>query len=87
MEKLGRVDRHYKGSVQKETETLLRLDDALGELAMIRRVREDLRLICVDRLNNKSDLDRWAERSESKLRRLENDASRVRESVCYHSGT
>lgn len=77
------MDRHYKGSVAEETDTLLRLDDALGELAMIRRVHEDLCLICLEQLNNRSELDRWAERSEIKLRRLEGDATRIRESVSY----
>lgn len=61
----------------------MRLDDALGELAMIRRVHEDMRLTCLERLSNRSELDRWAERSEIKLRRLEDDATRVRKSVSY----
>lgn len=83
---LGQVDKAFEASVREETEILLNIDDILGELAMIRRVKEDLRLVCMDYVDNKSDVmpvDRWAERSKSKLEHLEADASRVWKSVCW----
>lgn len=85
---LLRVDKGYKRTVETETGILQNLDDALGELAMIRRVHEDLRLLCMDRLKTceELELNRWAERGKSKLLLLEDDASRVRKSVCHKLG-
>lgn len=82
---LGQVDATYKESVMKETRILERLDDILNEIAMVRRVQEDARLVCLDNWfdnpENYSLVDSWVERGRSKLRRLENEALRVRESV------
>lgn len=65
----------------------MRLDDILNELAMIRRVQEDARLVCMDvyydtTLDNLTS-NSWAERGRSKVKRLENDASRVRQAVSH----
>lgn len=83
---LGKVDKSFEDSVEEETQSLLHLDDILSEIAMIRRVQEDIRLVCMDCCDYRSDilpLDRWAERSKSKLKRLEDDASRIRKSVWF----
>lgn len=91
---LGEVDRTYKKSIEDETETLQRLDDILSELAMVRRVQEDTRLVCLDyfRGDKSATVEAWAKRGRSKLKRLEEDAVRVRRSVSnshigpkYHS--
>lgn len=87
---LGKVDKSFKDSITRETEVLLHLDDILSELAMIRRVQEDIRFVSTDWWDSEHDIDdipvipvnRWAERGDSKLKRLEDDASRARQSVC-----
>lgn len=80
---LGKVDKKYfEVSVKDETETLRRLDDILDELAMMRRVQEDIRLVYMDVYDQKAAIaDRLVERGRSKLNRLEGDALRVRQSV------
>lgn len=82
-ESLGKVGKKYFDvSVKKETETLRRLDDILDELAMMRRVQEDIRLVYMDVYDETAaKVDRLVERGRSKLNRLEGDALRVRQSV------
>ena len=82
-ESLGKIDKEYfEHSIRVETDTLVRLDDILDELAMIRRVQEDIRLVFLDVYDfDASVADRLVERGRSKLNRLEADALRVRESV------
>lgn len=80
-----RLVANFQKSIEKETECLRNIDDILSELAMIRRVQEDMRIVCVDMFldesSDKSAADRWAEQGRSKRERLENDAYRVRQSV------
>lgn len=59
---------------------------------MIRRVYEDARLVCLDSIfedtsNANSLVNAWAERGRSKLKRLENEAFRVRKSVSRSAST
>lgn len=80
---LGKIDKKYfEHSIRVETDTLVRLDDILDELAMIRRVQEDIRLVFLDVYDFDAVVaDRLVERGRSKLNRLQGDALRVRESV------
>ncbi|KAH8753035.1 hypothetical protein F5883DRAFT_200042 [Diaporthe sp. PMI_573] len=82
-ESLGKIDKEYfEHSIRVETDTLVRLDDILDELAMIRRVQEDIRLVFLDVYDfDAAVADRLVARGRSKLNRLEADALRVRESL------
>lgn len=88
----GRINEIYKESHRKETEILLRIDGIIKQLAMIRRVQEDCRLVCLDSVfdntahSNHLVVNSWAEQGRSKLKRLENEALMVRDSVsCFHN--
>lgn len=71
----------------KQAGILRELDDILDELAMIRRVQEDMRLVCLDYFESRphglkvKHVDGWAQRGKSKLKRLEHDATMIRKSV------
>lgn len=83
---LGDTAKSFKHAISDETDYLLRIDDVLGELAMIRRVQEEKELVCRDLMVLISEdgwkrMERLIQRSSLKLKRLEEDAQRVRHSV------
>lgn len=73
--------------MKNQAKILRELDDILDELAMIRRVQEDMRLVCLDYFESrppgskKPQVDGWAQRGKSKRKRLEHDATMIRKSV------
>lgn len=91
---LGEIEKSYKESIQKETKVLRELDDILSELAMIRRVQEELRSVAMDWWEDRYadivddtqflPIDRWTLQGKNTLKGLEGDAERARQSVSSH---
>lgn len=74
--------KYFDVSVKQETGTLRLLDIILDEVAMMRRVQGDIRLVYMDVYREDDAIvDRLVERGKSKLIRLEGDALRVIKSV------
>lgn len=77
----NKLAKGYRVFIQKETDTLRNIDDILSELAMIKRIQEDIRIVCLECLGVNAVVDCWIKSANTKRQLLENDASRVRQSV------
>lgn len=79
----GRVSRRFNGMRTSNSWPPERLQKS--ELSMIRRVKEDALLVDLDVYSHSSQyasVNSWMDPHRSMLEHHENDAKRVRESVC-----
>jgi hypothetical protein len=94
---LGRVESNFAKAVEKETSYLVMIDDILDEISMIKRVAEsqDQVLLQIEQLKERKEQSGSTDENTpwhgfkkpfrdqcNDLERLEDDAKRVRKSVC-----